>query len=68
MDDGCTELTADAAAAWWQRNFRMYALIQQAAAEDERVIVIGGSGHIAILQDLLQIDQRIDPVDMGSYW
>ncbi|MBU1189241.1 MAG: hypothetical protein KKC01_09445 [Gammaproteobacteria bacterium] len=46
----------------------MYALIQQVAAEDERVIVIGGSGHIAILQDLLQIDQRIDPVDVGSYW
>ena len=59
---------ADAAAAWWQRNFRMYALIQQAAGEDERVIVIGGSGHIAILQDLLQIDQRIVAVDVSSYW
>lgn len=59
---------ADAAAAWWQRNFRMYALIQQAASPGERVIVIGGSGHIAILQDLLQIDQRIQPVDIASYW
>jgi len=46
----------------------MYALIQQAATADQRVIVIGGSGHIAILQDLLQIDQRIEPVDVGSYW
>ena len=59
---------ADAAAAWWQRNFRMYALIQQASGEDERVIVIGGSGHIAILQDLLRIDQRIQSVDVDSYW
>ncbi|GAB4193147.1 MAG: hypothetical protein Tsb002_23440 [Wenzhouxiangellaceae bacterium] len=59
---------ADAAASWWQRNFRMYALIQQAAQAADRVVVIGGSGHIAILRDLLAIDQRHTAVDVADYW
>ena len=47
---------ADASAQWWQRNFRMYANVQMHAAPGERVVVIAGSGHTAILRDLLQID------------
>ena len=47
---------ADAAASWWHRNFRMYALIQQHAQPGERVVVIGGQGHTAILRDLLKDD------------
>lgn len=49
---------ADAAAQWWQRNFRMYANVQLHAAPGERVVVIAGSGHTAILRDLLRIDAR----------
>jgi len=47
---------ADAAASWWHRNFRMYANVQRAARPGERVLVIGGSGHIAIITDLLAVD------------
>ncbi|MBL8300376.1 MAG: hypothetical protein JNN30_18730 [Rhodanobacteraceae bacterium] len=47
---------ADMAARWWQRNFRMYANVQQAAQPGERVLVIAGSGHTAILRDLLHAD------------
>ena len=47
---------ADASANWWQRNFRMYAVVQSHANAGERVLVIGGSGHIAILRDLLRAD------------
>ena len=47
---------ADAAASWWHRNFRMYANIQQFAQPGERVLVIGGQGHTAILRDLLADD------------
>lgn len=50
---------ADASASWWQRNFRMYANIQKVAQPGERVIAIGGSGHMAILKQLLAIDQRL---------
>ena len=52
---------ADASADWWHRNLRMYALIQQEAGPDERVLVIAGSGHTAILRDLLAADgQRVE--------
>lgn len=47
---------ADAAANWWHRNLRMYALIQAHARPGERVLVIAGSGHTAILRDLLRAD------------
>jgi len=47
---------ADSSAHWWHRNFRMYALIQKHAQAGERVLVIAGSGHTAILRDLLRAD------------
>ncbi len=49
-------LGADATASWWHRNFRMYANIQKAAVAGERVLVIGGQGHTAILRDMLEDD------------
>jgi len=55
---------ADAAASWWRRNFRMYANVQQAARPGERVLVLGGSGHIAILADFLALDAARDAVDV----
>jgi len=59
---------ADATASWWQRNFRMYANIQQVAKPGERVIAIGGSGHTAILKQLLEIDQRLEGVKVEGYF
>ncbi len=47
---------ADASADWWHRNLRMYALIQSHAQPGERVLVIAGSGHTAILRDFLRSD------------
>lgn len=49
---------ADAAAQWWQRNFRMYANVQLHATPGERVVVIAGSGHTAILRDLVKADPK----------
>ena len=51
-------LGADAAADWWHRNLRMYALVQRQAAPGERVLVIAGSGHTAILRELLRADAQ----------
>jgi hypothetical protein len=59
---------ADATASWWQRNFRMYANIQKLAKPGERIIVIGGSGHTAILKQLLEIDQRLLGVEVNGYF
>lgn len=58
---------ADAAASWWHRNFRMYANVQHHAAPGQRVLVLGGQGHIAILRQLLAIDRRLRAEDVHDY-
>lgn len=58
---------ADATARWWHRNFRMYANIQRYATAGERVLVVAGQGHTAILRDLLEIDGRIGSRDIHPY-
>jgi len=59
---------AVATASWWKRNFYLYANIQKLAAPGERVIAIGGSGHMAILKQLLAIDTRLEGVSVDSYF
>ena len=59
---------AIAAASWWKRNFFMYANIQKLAPPGERVIGIGGSGHMAILMQLLAIDSRLESIPADSYF
>ena len=59
---------AAATASWWERNFYMYANIQQLAEPGERVIAIGGTGHIAILKQLLAIDKRLEGVPVDPYF
>ena len=59
---------AIAASSWWKRNFFMYANIQKLATPGERVIAIGGSGHMAILKQLLAIDKRLEGVAVNPYF
>lgn len=47
---------ADASANWWHRNLRMYAAVQMHAQPGERVVVIAGSGHTAVMRDFLRAD------------
>lgn len=58
---------ADATARWWHRNFRMYANIQHYATPGERMLVLAGSGHTAILRDLLEIDSRLKGRDIHLF-
>jgi len=60
-------LGADASAHWWHRNLRMYALVQAHAQPGERVLVIAGSGHTAILRDLLRADAERVEADVLPY-
>lgn len=66
-DAGGGFVGADASASWWHRNFRMYANVQRAAAPGRRVLVIAGSGHTAILKDLLAIDGERQTEDVLPY-
>lgn len=56
-----------AASSWWHRNFRMYAKIQQHTKAGERILVIGGQGHTAILKDFLAIDEKLDAVNINDF-
>lgn len=58
---------ADASASWWHRNFRMYARVQRYAQPGERVLVIGGQGHIAVFRQLLADDRDRVAVDVSPY-
>lgn len=58
---------ANATSSWWERNFRMYALIQKHATPGARVIAIGGQGHTSILKVLLGIDRRLQAEDVVPY-
>ncbi|WP_286264633.1 DUF5694 domain-containing protein [Thalassotalea atypica] len=58
---------ARAASSWWHRNFRMYAKIQQFAQPNERILVIGGQGHTAILKDFLALDEHIQAIDVRKF-
>lgn len=56
--DAAPHMGSNAATAWWQRNFRMYALVQKAAQPGERVVVIAGQGHTAVMRDFLRADMK----------
>ena len=58
---------ADAAAGWWNRNFRMYANIQKHLKPGARLIVIVGAGHSAILRDLADIDPDVTVESVMPY-
>ena len=66
VGEGDNFVGADATASWWHRNFRMFAVIQRYAQPGERVLVIGGQGHVAILKLFLDDDDR-RAVDVTSY-
>lgn len=56
--DAAPHMGSNTATHWWQRNFRMYALVQKAAQPGERVVVIAGQGHTAVMRDFLRADLK----------
>lgn len=46
----------------------MYANIQKTARPGERIIVIGGQGHTAILRTFLAVDTRLQAVAVAVYF
>ena len=58
---------ADANASWWHRNLRMYANIQRHAHDSERILVIAGQGHIALLRDFIALDPELSEEEVLKY-
>jgi hypothetical protein len=45
---------ADVLSGWYNRNLRIFANLTRVVGDSDRVLVIFGSGHVAILRDLVQ--------------
>ena len=58
---------ADVLSAWYERNVRIFANVQRLASADDRVLVIIGSGHAAILRELVKHDPEMVLVDALDY-
>jgi len=65
---GETFVGADVLAGWYQRNFRIFAnLTRVIDSPEDRVLVIYGAGHSAILQSLVQSSPDLQFVDASDY-
>jgi len=64
---GDTYVGADLLAKWYERNIRIFADLQRIAQPGDRVIVIFGAGHAAILRELIASDPRLELIDAGEY-
>ena len=56
---GDSFIGADSTAAFWNRNFRMYANIQRHFASDARLIVIAGQAHTSVLKDFAHVESDV---------
>jgi hypothetical protein len=52
---------------WYQRNLRIFANLQRLAQPDNRVLVIYGSGHAAILRELIRGNREMRLVETSDY-
>ncbi len=58
---------ADLASAWYARNIRIFASVAALAEPGDRVLVIFGSGHAAVLRHLVETSPDMRFVDPGLY-
>jgi hypothetical protein len=54
-------------ARWWKRNFHIMANIDRIAEPGDRVLVIFGQGHTALLKQFYQDRQDVDVVPVNDY-
>jgi hypothetical protein len=64
---GDTYVGADLLAKWYDRNIRIFTDLQRIAQAGDRVLVIFGSGHAAILRELIADDSRLELVEAQAY-
>lgn len=48
--------------SWYERNLKIYSNLQNVCQENDRILLIIGSGHIKILSDFAQADENIQLV------
>lgn len=64
---GDTYVGADLLAAWYERNIRTFADLRAVAEPGDRVLVIFGGGHAAILREFVKGDPGMELVEPNEY-
>lgn len=64
---GDTYVGADLLAAWYERNIRTFADLRALAGPGDRVLVIFGGGHAAILREFVIGDPGMELVEPNEY-
>lgn len=64
---GANYVGADLLSAWYDRNIRIFANLQNLAERGDRVLVIFGAGHSAILRELVAADPSMELVEPGDF-
>lgn len=63
---GSSYVGAELISAWYDRNIRIFANLQRLAESNDRILVIYGAGHAAILRELVRGSENMeleDPLD-----
>lgn len=53
--------------SWVERNIKMHGKLQQHAEDAERLFVLVGAGHAAVMNILIDYDSRIDRIDALTF-
>jgi hypothetical protein len=64
---GDTYIGAEVLSGWYDRNIRIFTNLRQIMQPDDRVLVIYGAGHLAILQELARACADVELVDTLDY-
>jgi Family of unknown function (DUF5694) len=64
---GDTYVGAELLAKWYERNIRIFSDLQRIAQPGDRVLVIFGTGHAAILRELIASDPRLELIEANEY-
>ena len=64
---GDSYVGADLLAKWYARNIRIFSELQRLAQADDRILVIFGAGHAAILRQLIASDPRLELIDVTEF-
>lgn len=64
---GDTYIGADLLSSWYERNIRTFADLRALAEPGDRILVIFGAGHAAILRDLVRADPALRLVEANDY-
>jgi len=58
---------AEFLSTWYNRNIRIYANLLQITEDNDRILVIYGSGHLAILRELITASKHLELVNTLDY-